>query len=80
LPQYPGVQYIIPSIIPLADFFMLVGYLLAMQPGSEHITCIYARGSCGSDPRFHFEKEKLTKLIWLVPSVWSGAGLCGMYF
>src|SRR5664279_3093965 len=73
LPNILLFQYIIPSIIPLADFFMLVGLLTgnAARIGTYYLIFMLVDLAVAI-LAFSFEKEKLTKLIWLVPQrlVW----------
>jgi peptidoglycan-N-acetylglucosamine deacetylase len=73
LPNILIFQYIIPSIIPLADFFMLVGLLTgnAAKIGTYYLVFMIVDLGVAI-LAFSFEKEKLTKLIWLIPQrlVW----------
>ena len=66
-------QYIIPSIIPLADFFMLVGLITgnAARIGTYYLVFMIVDLGVAI-LAFSFEKEKLTKLFWLIPQrlVW----------
>jgi peptidoglycan-N-acetylglucosamine deacetylase len=73
LPNILLFQYIIPSIIPLADFFMLVGLLTgnAARIGTYYLLFM-AVDLAVAILAFSFEKEKLIKLVWLIPQrlVW----------
>jgi cellulose synthase/poly-beta-1,6-N-acetylglucosamine synthase-like glycosyltransferase/spore germination protein YaaH/peptidoglycan/xylan/chitin deacetylase (PgdA/CDA1 family) len=73
LPNILLFQYIIPSIIPLADVIMLIGlrYGNAARIGKYYL--IFLLVDLGvAILAFSFEKEKLSKLIWLIPQrlVW----------
>jgi peptidoglycan-N-acetylglucosamine deacetylase len=73
LPNILLFQYIIPSIIPLADIIMLIGlrYGNAARIGKYYV--IFLLVDLGvAILAFSFEKEKLSKLIWLIPQrlVW----------
>ena len=73
LPNILLFQYIIPSIIPLADVIMLIGlrYGNAARIGKYYL--IFLLVDLGvAILAFSFEKEKLNKLIWLIPQrlVW----------
>ncbi len=73
LPNILLFQYIIPSIIPLADIIMLIGlrYGNAARIGKYYL--IFLLVDLGvAILAFSFEKEKLSKLIWLIPQrlVW----------
>jgi cellulose synthase/poly-beta-1,6-N-acetylglucosamine synthase-like glycosyltransferase len=73
LPNILLFQYIIPSIIPLADFFMLVGLITgnAARIGTYYLVFMIVDLGVAI-LAFSFEKENLTKLIWLIPQrlVW----------
>jgi cellulose synthase/poly-beta-1,6-N-acetylglucosamine synthase-like glycosyltransferase/spore germination protein YaaH/peptidoglycan/xylan/chitin deacetylase (PgdA/CDA1 family) len=73
LPNILLFQYIIPSIIPLADFFMLVGLLTgnAARIGTYYLAFMVVDLGVAI-LAFSFEKERLTSLIWLIPQrlVW----------
>jgi peptidoglycan-N-acetylglucosamine deacetylase len=73
LPNILLFQYIIPSIIPLADFFMLVGLLTgnAARIGTYYLAFMLVDLGVAI-LAFSFEKEKLSKLVWLIPQrlVW----------
>ena len=73
LPNILLFQYIIPSIIPMADFFMLVGLITgnAARIGTYYL--VFMLVDLGvAILAFSFEKEKLIKLVWLIPQrlVW----------
>ncbi|HEY2350755.1 MAG TPA: polysaccharide deacetylase family protein, partial [Puia sp.] len=73
LPNILLFQYIIPSVIPLADFFMLVGLLTgnAARIGTYYIVFM-AVDLAVAVLAFSFEKENPAKLVWLIPQrlVW----------
>jgi cellulose synthase/poly-beta-1,6-N-acetylglucosamine synthase-like glycosyltransferase len=73
LPNILIYQYIIPSIIPLADFFMLVGLLTgnAARIGTYYLIFMLVDVAVAI-LAFAFEKENMWKLLWLVPQrlVW----------
>ena len=73
LPNILLFQYIIPSIIPLADFFMLIGLITgnAAKIGKYYLVFMIVDLAVAI-LAFSFEKEKLRKLIWLIPQrlVW----------
>lgn len=68
MPNILIYQYIIPSVIPIADFFMLIGLLTG---NAEKIGWYYlifmAVDVAVALLAFSFEKERLSKLIWLIP-------------
>jgi cellulose synthase/poly-beta-1,6-N-acetylglucosamine synthase-like glycosyltransferase/spore germination protein YaaH/peptidoglycan/xylan/chitin deacetylase (PgdA/CDA1 family) len=68
LPNILIYQYIIPSVIPLADFFMLIGLLTnnAGKIGWYYLVFMLVDIAI-SLLAFSFEKEKIGKLIWLIP-------------
>jgi cellulose synthase/poly-beta-1,6-N-acetylglucosamine synthase-like glycosyltransferase/spore germination protein YaaH/peptidoglycan/xylan/chitin deacetylase (PgdA/CDA1 family) len=68
MPNIILFQYIIPAFIPLADFFMIIGlitgnaakiipYYIAFMIFDAGIALI----------AFRMEKERITRLIWLIP-------------
>jgi cellulose synthase/poly-beta-1,6-N-acetylglucosamine synthase-like glycosyltransferase len=61
-------QFIIPAFAPVADFFMLIGILTG---NAEHILLYYGLfmlvDAAVSVLAFHFEKEKKSRLFWLLP-------------
>jgi cellulose synthase/poly-beta-1,6-N-acetylglucosamine synthase-like glycosyltransferase len=68
MPNILIFQYIIPSVIPLADFFMLVGLIT----GNGAKIVIYYFLFILVDlfvalVAFRFEKEKTSRLFWLIP-------------
>jgi len=68
LPNILVFQFIIPTIAPLADFFMIVGII---SGNSERILSYYLVfmlvDAAVSVMAFAFEKEKFIKLFWLIP-------------
>jgi poly-beta-1,6 N-acetyl-D-glucosamine synthase len=68
LPNILIFQYIIPSIIPFADFFMIVGLLTGNY---EKILTYYVLFMLVDVAvallAFSFEKENKWKLLWLIP-------------
>ncbi len=68
LPNILIYQYIIPSVIPLADFFMIVGLLTgnAAKIGWYYLIFMLVDVAIAI-LAFSFEKEKLSKLVWLIP-------------
>lgn len=73
LPNILIFQYIIPSIIPFADFFMIVG----LSTGNYEKIAVYYLLFMLVDVAvallaFSFEKENKWKLLWLIPQrlVW----------
>jgi cellulose synthase/poly-beta-1,6-N-acetylglucosamine synthase-like glycosyltransferase len=61
-------QFIIPAFAPAADFFMLIGILTG---NAEHILFYYGLfmlvDAAVSVLAFHFEGEKKSRLLWLLP-------------
>jgi cellulose synthase/poly-beta-1,6-N-acetylglucosamine synthase-like glycosyltransferase/spore germination protein YaaH/peptidoglycan/xylan/chitin deacetylase (PgdA/CDA1 family) len=61
-------QFIIPAFAPVADFFMLIGILTG---NASHILLYYGVfmlvDAAVSVLAFHFEKEKKSRLLWLLP-------------
>ncbi len=73
LPNILLFQYIIPSIIPLADLIMLIGIRFGNTARIGKYYLIFLLVDLGvAVLAFSFEKEKLSKLIWLIPQrlVW----------
>ena len=73
LPNILLFQYIIPSIIPLADVIMLIGIRFGNGPRIAKYYLVFLLVDLGvAILAFSFEKEKLTRLIWLIPQrlVW----------
>jgi cellulose synthase/poly-beta-1,6-N-acetylglucosamine synthase-like glycosyltransferase/peptidoglycan/xylan/chitin deacetylase (PgdA/CDA1 family) len=68
LPNILIFQYIIPAIIPLADFFMLVGLLTgnAARIGAYYLVFMLVDVAVAI-LAFAFEKENMWKLLWLIP-------------
>jgi len=73
LPNILIYQYIIPSVIPLADFFMIVGLATgnAAKIGWYYLIFMLVDVAIAV-LAFSFEKEKISKLVWLIPQrlVW----------
>jgi peptidoglycan-N-acetylglucosamine deacetylase len=73
LPNILTFQYIIPSIIPLADIIMLIGIRYGNGARIGKYYLIFLLVDLGvAILAFSFEKEKLSKLVWLIPQrlVW----------
>jgi peptidoglycan-N-acetylglucosamine deacetylase len=73
LPNILLFQYIIPSIIPLADIIMVIGIRFGNGARIGKYYLIFLLVDLGvAILAFSFEKEKLSKLIWLIPQrlVW----------
>ncbi|HEY4334942.1 MAG TPA: polysaccharide deacetylase family protein, partial [Puia sp.] len=68
LPNILIFQYIIPFVIPLADFFMIVGLLTgnASKIGGYYLVFMLVDLMVGL-LAFSFERENLVRLIWLIP-------------
>ncbi|MHA4808649.1 glycosyltransferase [Flavitalea flava] len=68
LPNILIFQYIIPMVIPLADFFMIVGLLTgnASKIGGYYLVFMLVDMAVAL-LAYIFEKEKISKLIGLVP-------------
>jgi cellulose synthase/poly-beta-1,6-N-acetylglucosamine synthase-like glycosyltransferase/spore germination protein YaaH/peptidoglycan/xylan/chitin deacetylase (PgdA/CDA1 family) len=68
LPNILIFQYIIPSIIPLADFLMVVGLLTgnAARIGTYYLIFMLVDVAVAV-LAFAFEKENMWKLLWLIP-------------
>src|SRR5579871_6101397 len=73
LPNILIFQYIIPAIIPMADFFMIVGLITgnASRIAGYYLVFMLVDTLVGL-LAFCFEREKISKLIWLIPQrlVW----------
>ena len=73
MPNILIFQYIIPSIIPLADFFMIVGLATgnAAKIGWYYLIFMLVDVAVAL-LAYSFEKEKKSALIWLIPQrlVW----------
>jgi peptidoglycan-N-acetylglucosamine deacetylase len=68
MPNILLFQYVIPAFIPLADFFMVLG--LVTGNGSKilpYYILFMVFDACVSLLAFQMEKEKLSRLIWLIP-------------
>jgi len=68
LPNILIFQYIIPFVIPLADFFMIVGLLTgnASKIGGYYLVFMLVDLAVAL-LAFSFERENLARLIWLIP-------------
>jgi cellulose synthase/poly-beta-1,6-N-acetylglucosamine synthase-like glycosyltransferase/spore germination protein YaaH/peptidoglycan/xylan/chitin deacetylase (PgdA/CDA1 family) len=68
LPNILIFQYIIPFVIPLADFFMFVGLLTgnASKIAGYYLVFMLVDLMVAL-LAFSFEREKLVRLIWLIP-------------
>jgi len=68
LPNILIFQYIIPFVIPLADFFMIVGLLTgnASKIAGYYLVFMLVDMAVAL-LAFSFEREKIVKLIWLIP-------------
>jgi cellulose synthase/poly-beta-1,6-N-acetylglucosamine synthase-like glycosyltransferase/spore germination protein YaaH/peptidoglycan/xylan/chitin deacetylase (PgdA/CDA1 family) len=73
LPNILIFQYIIPFLIPLADFFMVVGLITgnAAKIGWYYLVFMLV-DTLVALLAFSFEKEKISRLVWLIPQrlVW----------
>jgi len=68
LPNILIFQYIIPFVIPLADFFMLVGLLTGNASKIAGYYLVFMLVDLlVALLAFSFEKENLVKLVWLIP-------------
>lgn len=68
MPNILLFQYIIPFFIPLADFFMIIGLLTGN--GSKilpYYIFFMVFDAAISIVAFSMEKEKMSRLIWLIP-------------
>ena len=73
LPNILIFQYIIPFVIPLADFFMIVGLLTGNASKIAGYYLVFMLVDLAvALLAFSFEKERLSKLVWLIPQrlVW----------
>jgi cellulose synthase/poly-beta-1,6-N-acetylglucosamine synthase-like glycosyltransferase/spore germination protein YaaH/peptidoglycan/xylan/chitin deacetylase (PgdA/CDA1 family) len=68
LPNIIIFQYIIPFVIPLADFFMIVGLLTgnASKIGGYYLVFMLVDLAVAL-LAFSFERERLVRLFWLIP-------------
>lgn len=68
LPNILIFQYIIPFVIPLADFFMVVGLITgnASKIAGYYLVFMVVDLLVGL-LAFCFERERITRLIWLIP-------------
>jgi len=68
LPNILIFQYIIPFVIPLADFFMVVGLLTGNASKIAGYYLVFMLVDLAvALLAFSFEKEKISKLVWLIP-------------
>ena len=68
MPNILIFQYIIPSVIPFADFFMLIGLITgnAARIGFYYLAFMLIDVGVAL-LAFSFEKEKISKLVWIIP-------------
>jgi cellulose synthase/poly-beta-1,6-N-acetylglucosamine synthase-like glycosyltransferase/spore germination protein YaaH/peptidoglycan/xylan/chitin deacetylase (PgdA/CDA1 family) len=68
LPNILIFQYIIPFVIPLADFFMIVGLFTgnASKIGGYYLVFMLVDLAVAA-LAFSFEKENAFRLVWLIP-------------
>jgi cellulose synthase/poly-beta-1,6-N-acetylglucosamine synthase-like glycosyltransferase len=73
MPNILVFQYIIPSVIPFADFFMIIGLITGntAKIGTYYLIFMLVDVAVAV-LAFSFEKEKKIKLLWLIPQrlVW----------
>ena len=68
LPNILIFQFIIPTIAPLADFFMVLGLVTGNQDKILTYYLVFMLVDAAvSILAFSFEREKYNKLIWLIP-------------
>jgi cellulose synthase/poly-beta-1,6-N-acetylglucosamine synthase-like glycosyltransferase len=68
MPNILIFQYVIPSVIPLADFFMLVGILTGNAGKIIFYYLAFMLFDAGvAILAFRMEKERLSRLVWLFP-------------
>ncbi|HMH23407.1 MAG TPA: glycosyltransferase [Puia sp.] len=68
LPNILIFQYIIPIVIPIADFFMIVGLLTGNASKIAGYYLVFMLVDVAvAVLAFIFEKENLAKLLWLIP-------------
>ena len=68
LPNILIFQYIIPFVIPLADFFMVVGLLTGNASKIAGYYLVFMLVDLAvAVLAFSFEKENIAKLFWLIP-------------
>lgn len=73
MPNIVIYQYLIPSIIPLADLFMLIGILSGNNSKILfYYTLFMLIDLLVALLAFSFENEKISRLVWLIPQrlVW----------
>ncbi|MBS1669361.1 MAG: polysaccharide deacetylase family protein [Bacteroidetes bacterium] len=68
MPNILIFQYIIPTVIPLADFFMIIGLFTgnAAKIGIYYLVFMLVDVAVAI-LAFAFEKEKISKLVWIIP-------------
>ena len=68
MPNILIFQYIIPSVIPIADFFMIIALCTgsAAKIGMYYLVFMLVDVAVAL-LAFFFEKENISKLIWLIP-------------
>lgn len=68
MPNILLFQYIIPAFIPLADFFMVIGLISGNGSKILPYYILFMLFDAGiSLIAFRMEKEKLSRLVWLIP-------------
>ncbi len=68
MPNILIFQYLIPFVIPLADFFMFLGLLTGNAAKIGWYYLVFMLVDVGvALLAFSFEKEKKSMLIWLIP-------------
>jgi poly-beta-1,6 N-acetyl-D-glucosamine synthase len=68
LPNILIFQYIIPFVIPIADFFMIVGLLTGNASKIAGYYLVFMLVDLAvALLAFSFERENLTRLVWLIP-------------
>jgi cellulose synthase/poly-beta-1,6-N-acetylglucosamine synthase-like glycosyltransferase/spore germination protein YaaH/peptidoglycan/xylan/chitin deacetylase (PgdA/CDA1 family) len=68
LPNILIFQYIIPLVIPLADFFMIVGLITGNASKIAGYYLVFMLVDLAvAVLAFSFEKERILRLIWLIP-------------
>lgn len=68
MPNILIFQYIIPFVIPLADFFMLVGLLTGNASKIAGYYLVFMLVDMAvAVLAFSFERERIIKLLWLIP-------------
>ncbi|MBS1663219.1 MAG: glycosyltransferase [Bacteroidetes bacterium] len=68
MPNILIFQYIIPFVIPLADFFMVVGLLTGNGSKIAGYYLIFMLVDLAvAVVAFSFERERISRLVWLIP-------------